>query len=184
VTVASARLALPGWASPAVGFEAPFEMLGACHERLLRTLGLLERLRAHVQSQGADLQARQAATDVLRYFDLAAPLHHEDEERHVFPVLMEQASREVQALVHQLQRDHVAMAQAWERARQPLQALSEGRLERLDAAQEALLVTFADLHAQHLQSEELVAYPCAQGVLGTLQQEQMGREMAHRRGAR
>ena len=59
--------------SPAVGFDQPFEMLEACHERVERSLGLLLRLAEHLVSHGADEQARDAARDVLRYFDLAAP---------------------------------------------------------------------------------------------------------------
>jgi hemerythrin-like domain-containing protein len=184
VTVPSARLALPGLAAPSVGFEAPFEMLNACHERLLRTLGLLERLQAHVRTQGADWQARQAATDVLRYFDLAAPLHHEDEELHVFPVLLAQAPVELQTLVRRLQREHVLMAQEWQAARQPLQDLSEGRLERFGAEHEALFAAFAARQVRHLHDEEQMAYPYAQAALAPQQQAQMGAEMAQRRGAR
>ncbi|MEJ8815283.1 hypothetical protein WKW77_29760 [Variovorax ureilyticus] len=67
-------------ASAAAGSEQPFSMMEACHERLQRTLGLLERLCAHVARQGADEQARRAARDVMRYFDKAAPQHHLDEE--------------------------------------------------------------------------------------------------------
>ena len=64
--------ALPGFNAPAVGFEQPFAMLEACHERVQRTLTLLQRLRAHVREHGADVPAQQAARDVLRYFDIAA----------------------------------------------------------------------------------------------------------------
>ena len=56
---------LPGFNAPAVGFEQPFAMLEACHERVQRTLGLLQRLRDHVRAQGADEQARQAACQRL-----------------------------------------------------------------------------------------------------------------------
>ena len=52
---------LPGFSAPAVGFEQPFAMLEACHERVQRTLALLARLRAHVRQHGADEDARQAA---------------------------------------------------------------------------------------------------------------------------
>lgn len=79
--------ALPGFGSLGVGFEQPFEMFEACHERVRRSLALLERLIVHVGAHGHDAQSRSAAADVLRYFDLAAPLHHEDEERHVFASL-------------------------------------------------------------------------------------------------
>ncbi|MEN9486198.1 MAG: hypothetical protein RJB37_4078, partial [Pseudomonadota bacterium] len=63
---------LPGFASPAVGFDQPFEMLQACHERVERSLALLQRLVAHVRDHGHDTASRSAARDVLRYFDLAA----------------------------------------------------------------------------------------------------------------
>ena len=86
----TSRVALPGLRSPSAGFDQPFEMLGACHERVQRTLDLLQRLQTYLAEQGVDDSARQAARDVLRYFDIAAPLHHQDEERHVFPPLLAQ----------------------------------------------------------------------------------------------
>lgn len=81
-------LTLPGHRAPGAGYEAPFEMLDACHERVERMLRLLHRLRAHLQASGWDAQAAEAAHDVLRYFNEAAPRHHEDEERHVFPAVL------------------------------------------------------------------------------------------------
>ena len=61
-------------------FEQPYEMMEACHERVHRMLALLERLREHLPLHGADAQAQQAARDIMRYFDQAAPQHHTDEE--------------------------------------------------------------------------------------------------------
>jgi hypothetical protein len=102
-------------------------MLGACHERVQRTLDLLQRLQTYLAEQGVDDSARQAARDVLRYFDVAAPLHHEDEELHIFPPLLQPGTDAgTQAVVRQLQRDHVAMAACWAQARVPLQALAGG----------------------------------------------------------
>jgi len=60
---------LPGHRAPAAGYEAPFQILHACHERVQRTLSLLQRLQAHVAQQGADAQAIQAARDIVRYFE-------------------------------------------------------------------------------------------------------------------
>lgn len=42
--VATRPTGLPGFNTPAVGFEEPFAMLEACHERVQRTLDLLQRL--------------------------------------------------------------------------------------------------------------------------------------------
>ena len=57
-------IALPGFDSPGVGFEQPFEMLQACHERVQRSLDLLGRLEEHIDRKGHDAQSRSAATDV------------------------------------------------------------------------------------------------------------------------
>ena len=108
---------LPGFDSPAVGFEQPFEMLEACHDRVRRSLALLTRLIEHVDAQGHDAQSRSAAADVQRYFDLAAPLHHQDEELHVFPVLRSVGDAELAADIELLERDHERMEGLWSRLR-------------------------------------------------------------------
>ncbi len=181
----AADASVPGLRSPAAGFDQPFEMLHACHERVQRTLGLLERLRAHLRAQGCDAQAREAARDVLRYFDIAAPLHHEDEELHVFPPLLAQGSTPVVDLVRQLQREHGAMARLWSQARVPLAAVAQGApgAVPLSPEQERTLDDFASLYAGHIDREEAVAYPAAQGLLQEASLGGMGQEMARRRGA-
>jgi hemerythrin-like domain-containing protein len=179
-TSASAR-EIPGFNAPGVGFEQPFAMLEACHERVQRTLALLGRLRDHVQAHGADEPARQAARDVLRYFDIAAPLHHEDEELHVFPPLLAQGPAELVALVQRLLQDHRDMVADWAAARQPLQALVEGRADAFGAADGAVLDRFAERYARHIEDEERVAYPAAHGLLPGATLQAMGLEMAGRR---
>lgn len=172
---------IPGFSTPGVGFEQPFAMLEACHERVQRTLALLERLRVHVHDHGADEPALQAARDVLRYFDIAAPLHHQDEELHVFPPLLAQGQADVVALVQRLLHDHHDMVSDWATARQPLQALVDGRASRFSAGDLAVLERFAQRYARHIDDEERIAYPAAQGVLPEATLESMGREMAGRR---
>lgn len=177
---------LPGFNSPGVGFEQPFAMLEACHERVLRTLGLLGRLREHVRSNGVDDNARQAARDVLRYFDIAAPLHHQDEELHVFPLLLAQGAPEVHALVQQLQCDHVQMTTDWAAARQGLLAMVDGTVTAISADDEAAFNRFAQRYDAHIAAEEGLAYPAAVALLAPAPAAlaDMGREMAARRGAR
>ena len=48
VHAAAVWTGLPGHRSPSVGFEAPFEMLSACHERVERRWALLIKLRHHL----------------------------------------------------------------------------------------------------------------------------------------
>lgn len=177
---------VPGLRSPAAGFDQPFEMLHACHERVQRTLGLLARLRDHLRHHGADAQAREAARDVLRYFDIAAPLHHEDEELHVFPPLLAHGSAAVVELVKTLQAEHAAMAGHWAEARMPLAAVAEGTAGAApwSPQQEKVLDDFAGLYAEHIVREESVAYPAAQVLLSGEALGPMGEEMARRRGVK
>lgn len=169
-------------ASPAAGYEAPFEMLQACHERVERMLRLLARLREHVAARGADDQARQAARDVMRYFDLAAPQHHLDEERHVFPPLLARGEPGIVALVRRLQDDHAQMEARWAAARAVLDALAQGALAALTPPQEALLEAFAGLYADHIRAEDGIAYPQAQRLLDEPALSRMAQDMMARRG--
>lgn len=168
-------------AGTAAGFDQPFEMLGACHQRVERMLGLIERLAAHLPVHGADAQAREAARDVMRYFDTAAPHHHEDEERHLLPLLRERGHA---ALAERVLQEHQVMAGAWAGVRAVLVELAQGR--RL-ADQEAVAAdwrAFGGLYREHIALEENQVFPLARALIGTEDLRAMSGEMAHRRGVR
>jgi hemerythrin-like domain-containing protein len=169
---------------PAAGFDQPFEMLSACHERAERMLTLLSRLRAHVREHGADLQAQQAARDVMRYFDQAAPQHHRDEELHVFPPLLAQGDARVVEVVHALQLDHARMEARWPGAREVLLRIAEGGAQPLSPADEAALDAFIALQEHHMRAEEDIAYPAARSLLQPTVLRAMGEEMMQRRGVK
>lgn len=176
----------PGARAAASGFaEAPFEMLTTCHERVQRMLRLLARLREHLASHGHDEQAAQAARDVMRYFDLAAPLHHQDEELHVFPVLLAQGDAAVQSVVRRLQQDHRVMEQAWPRARALLQTVASKEpgvaWSPWDAAALRTLDGFSGRYDEHIRLEEDVVYPAALALLDTPSLSAIGEEMQARR---
>lgn len=175
-------VALPGFDSPAAGFDQPYEMLAACHERVQRTLDLLGRLIAHVERHGHDTQSRSAAADVLRYFDLAAPLHHQDEELHVFPLLLAQGDAGVRALVQGLQADHREMEGLWATLRPVLQGWREpGASGAPDAALRQAARRFVELYARHIPAEERVVFPGARSLMDAATQQAMGEEMQARR---
>jgi hemerythrin-like domain-containing protein len=162
-------------------FEQPFEMMEACHERLHRMLALLERLRTHLPEHGADDQARQAARDVMKYFDQAAPQHHRDEELHVFPPLLAQGDAPTLATVRQLQDDHAQMEVRWVDAREILAGVDRADIVLLTEEQEEALDAFASLYAAHIDAEERVAYPAVRALLDEKTVRAMGAEMAQRR---
>lgn len=178
------QIAPPGTHAPAAGFEAPFEMLDACHERVERMLGLLGKIRTHVRTHGADAQARDAARDVMRYFDLAGPHHHEDEERHVFPPLLAQRDPAVLAVVIRLRQDHREMADLWAQVRAALLALVEAGegWPGFSAQDEQRFDTYDALYRRHLIDENGVAYPAARTLIRGEALRAMSADMMARRG--
>ena len=170
-------------ASPAAGFEQPFEMMAACHERVQRTLALLERLRAHVARHGADQQAQQAARDVMHYFDLAAPQHHLDEEMHVFPALAGCGEPSMLALVSRLKRDHLQMEAGWRTVRAILERVERADVQSISAADASEIDAFTRLYGAHIEAEEQLVYPAAAALLDEGARQAMGAEMRRRRGA-
>lgn len=184
---AGVGVSFPGLRSPGVGFEAPFEMLTACHERVERMLDLLSRLQAHLTAQGCDEQARSAAADVLRYFDLAAPQHHLDEERLVFPAVLALQAQPLCQLVERLQREHREMERLWALVRQTLERLTRADAQSwtpLSDADKAAMAAFAAIYQDHIRDEEGLVYPAAQQALEKDQLQAMSSDMMRRRGAR
>ena len=176
--------ALPGFSAPAVGLDQPFEMLRACHERVQRTLRLLEKVVAHVQAHGSDAKVVDAAADVLRYFDLAAPRHHEDEELHVFPLLLQQNDGALTKAVVRMQADHLQMTEQWARLRESLVGLSQASdgsatFSALALQQEA--AKFIALYADHVHTEDTLLYPAAIALADPALLARMSADMRERR---
>lgn len=175
---------VPGHRTPGVGVESPFELMGACHHRVQRSLALLDRLQRHILDRGCDADARSAAQDVMRYFDLAAPHHHQDEELHVFPILLAGSDTVLHGLVRKLQSEHHLMELSWQAARQVLVRISDGQDAgwRLHSTEIQCLGNFSALYGQHIQVEEQQVYPAAAAKLSPADLEAMGHEMGKRRG--
>ncbi len=166
------------YAGPGVGFESPMAMLAACHDRVRRTLDLLTRLQTHLAMHGLTDQARVAAADILRYFDIAGPAHHEDEERHVLPRLRLSDEATHRALADRLEQDHREMTRDWAALRLSLLAIRDG--EGVPWPQ-SLAERYVAHYAAHLEREEAIAFPMAAQGLGAAEEAAMGQEMAARR---
>lgn len=181
------HIAPPGGSPAAPTFDAPLDIIEACHERVQAQCETLRRLAEHLQARPAacppDAAATEAAAAVLRYFDLAAPHHHADEEEQLFPALLQACSPAalppVQDLVHQLLADHRRLDQQWQALRPTLAALATGHQARLTAAQAQ---AFADAYLQHLHNEEAALLPAARRWLPPDQLQPLGAAMRRRRG--
>jgi len=166
--------------SPGAGFDEPIEMWLACHERVRRFARLLGRLVHHVSQRGADDEAREAATAIRRYFNEAAPRHHEDEEVDMFPLLRERgADPTVLEVLDRVEADHVAMAGLWRQLDAVLARISAGEPAVPD---EALVAQFATMYDAHIDAEENILLPALRRVVAAAEWNAIGRAMAERRG--
>lgn len=176
-------MSLPRHTSPVAGFDAPLEMLAACHQRIRRQCDTLRRLLPHVQRHGTDTQAREAAQAVMRYFDRAAVNHHADEEQDLFPALVEAMAGSdavcLRELVNTLTRQHRELAVRWQALREALLGVATG-----DGAALApqLVEDFVCAYTQHLQREENELLPMAARLIDDAKLQQIGRAMRLRRG--
>ena len=161
--------------------ELPLDMLGECHEQLQRMLRQLQWLRLHLAAMGCDAQARDAATEILPFFDFAVPAHHADEERHVFAPLRA-AGQHLQTL-ERLQREHLQMAELWTQVRAALQPVAHGQWQGFAADDEALLEQFARLYDWHLAAEDELIFPAAARCLDDAALAAAATDMAQRRRA-
>ena len=173
------------FAAPAPTFDEPLDMLAACHERIEAQLGTLEKLIEHVSTKGADAAAREAATQVMRYFDTAGADHHRDEDEDMFPLLRRLAGErdrpEVSAVINGLEEDHSTMDAQWARLRQRLEAIAAGREARLGAED---VGPFAWLYRRHMEKEAALVLPFARETISETERAELGSRMAARRRIR
>lgn len=164
-------------------FDQPIAVLKHCHGRIRKQLGTLERLLSHLPEHGADEQARQAAEAILRYFDKAAHLHHEDEEQDLIPMLRAVAQGEdaatLQALVPVILQDHKDMDALWQDLHEQLSLIKEGGAATLSAS---AVQRFVQRYTSHMEREESVVAPMALRLFSPEQMARLGAAMQARRG--
>ncbi len=168
------------FAEPAASFDDPVALLMACHDRVRHYAGLALKLAEYLPAHGADAQAREAASSILRYFDVAAPLHHQDEEDDLFPLLAERGDAELKALAGiAMLEQHVELAALWQQVRTRLLAIAAGESADLPLA---LAADFSQRYPAHALLEDEQIYPHASRLLSPDELAELGRRMAVRRG--
>ncbi|MFC5511537.1 pyridoxamine 5'-phosphate oxidase [Massilia jejuensis] len=167
----------------APGFDQPIAVLKHCHGRIRKQLTTLERLLSHLPEHGADDAARQAAGAVLRYFEKAAHLHHDDEEQDLIPMLRAVAQGDdaatLQALAPVILQDHQDMDALWQDLHEQLAAIADGSAATLSAS---AVQRFSQRYTSHMEREESTMAPMAMRLFSPAQMTQLGSAMARRRG--
>ncbi|HUW27162.1 MAG TPA: hemerythrin domain-containing protein [Sulfuriferula sp.] len=162
---------------PAPGFDDPLGLLRACHERILGHCDTLERLVSHLRQHGADQDAQLAAARILRYFQMGAPLHHEDEERDLFPALRTHSDFPAiqRPVLENLVAQHRELDKLWMQLEVVLQAISRG------APADLPVQPFVALTRAHIAIEEREIFPLAERNLDAAALAALSRAMQARR---
>jgi pyridoxamine 5'-phosphate oxidase len=167
----------------APSFDQPLAVLKHCHDRIRKQLTTLEKLLPHLQAHGADAEAQQAAQAVLKYFQNAAPLHHEDEEIDLLPELQRTArgadAELLAARLSTILQQHQQMATLWQTIESQLSLIANGSSATLNDSDVA---AFQALYQEHMQIEETQIAPMAMRLFDTQQMQTLGQAMQARRG--
>lgn len=167
------------------GFDEPIEMLRGCHERIEQQCSTLERLVPHLDANGCDAAAGEAAVNVLRYFNEAGPHHHADEEQDLFPLLLDAAQRDdaerAYVLVATLLAEHREMNRMWAELRPSLAAIASGESSQLGRD---LVAELCALYRRHILTEEGEALTLVEQLIAPEALVEVGAAMAERRGVK
>ena len=164
--------------TPGVGFEQPFEMLEACHERVDAHAG------AAAAAARAPARARrrcQRAPGRARCHALFRPGGAAASPRRGTARVPAAAgagrSGDGGAGARACSRTMCRWSRAGAKARAGARCRGLGRAPGALAADEAALDSFAGLYDDHIQAEERLAYPAAAALLDAQALAAMGREM-------
>lgn len=167
----------------APGFDQPLAVLKHCHDRIRKQLATLEKLLPHLAQHGADAEAQKAALAVLKYFQNAAPLHHDDEEIDLLPSLVETAQADdadlLATLLPTILQQHQQMAAQWQALEAQLSLVATGSAADLSSADVA---AFQTIYQEHMQIEETQIAPMAMRLFSPKQMHKLGQAMQARRG--
>lgn len=171
---------------PESTFDDPIGLLGDCHRRVERFLGVLVKVASDARGQSLSVEQRGALETALRYFREAAPKHTADEEESLFPRMRAAGGPAVEAVLAQveaLEADHVRAGPAHDEVDSlGRRWLDEGRLSGADAARLCDVVNeLAAMYRNHIAIEDREVFPAAAAALTAEQRKAIGAEMAARR---
>lgn len=147
-------------------FDAPLLVLAECHGRLLRQCESLTRLEARIAGGGADHLARKMAAELRSGFDRTTAWLHQDEERDLFPALLESMAGSDAVCIRQMidarADEHREIESRWLALEQWLQAVEAGQAV---LPEPGTVAAFVALCHGHLEQEDQELLPMAERLL-------------------
>lgn len=172
--------------APESDFHDPLGMLSDCHRRIARFLEALITVTEEARGGKLNANQRQGLEASLKYFREAAPKHTADEEESLFPRVRVRARPPGKsfALLTVLHGDHLAVVEAHDTVERLGSAwLLDDQLAADDAKSFLdLLCGLRETYQEHIEIEETRLFPFAAKILTPLDLQNIGKEMAQRRG--
>ncbi len=145
--------------------SAPLTSFSSCHEGILSHLKTFGELPALLEPVA---RARTIAEDTLKFFREAMFDHHAEEEKDLFPAVLDRAEQgeereNVRKLVDQLKAEHRAIEALWLGMEPQIKKLAKGQPADVDGMAVQSLVRKYAAHAKLEQDQFL---PLAERILG------------------
>jgi len=174
-------------AEPEHDFHQPLGLMSDCHRRIEKFLNILVTVADRARGGELDSSQQEGLDVALRYFRMATPLHNADEEQSLFPrmrAVNDSRVRDALAQIQALEADHrVAEAAHAEVDRLGCRWLGQGILPVEDATRLLELIhNLRATYARHIAIEDREVFPLAAETLDSALLQQVGLEMARRRG--
>lgn len=171
--------------SDADRLEPPLDVLADWHRRGTALFDAMRQLARRGPASLVDGATRRQADAIVAYFDRSISVHHEDEERDLFPALLESMAGSdpvcLREMIAGATDGHRAQAAAWHGVRPAFAALAAGTPATPDAGLvEAMIGVCEELFRR--EDEELL--PMASRLLGDEARDGiLGAMLARRRRA-
>ncbi len=127
--------------------DNPLSILFSCHQKIQRFCQQLLALPNYLNTHGLDEMVYRDVQQIIRYFTIAAPLHHLDESQDLFPALLIHCP-EYKDLINHLLAEHDECEMLWLKLANQLNHLSatEQNWDNLN--------NFVQIYRQHMEVEE------------------------------
>lgn len=165
-------------AAGTIDFNAPLEALAEGHGRLLLQCDALLRLPGRVAAEAPDAVACKAASELRYELDLAIARLHQDEERDLFPALLESMGGSDPICIRQMTdaraQEHREIERRWLPLGQWLETVAQGS----DRAPEPGAVdSFVSLVRSHIELEDQELLPMAERLISDAAIAEIGEAM-------
>ena len=169
---------ISGFQDPATDFSDGLKVLLAHHERFLVEGQRLVAFAATLAQQGLDEAGAAEALRLAEWYENAMPLHHRDEERALFPRIVNRSFL-IDGMIERLALDHDEIEASWGELapllRHPEQIANPKRLSQV-------VHPFEKLLREHIVRENEDFFPNLETILASDRRRDIGLDMTRLRG--